>query len=476
MSKFKVGLVGCSQHSFPGDKKAQFSRSASELAALSKEYDYDLYVYPESVITEADAEKAVVACEDNLVDFIMLQCTSFSAGFVVPVIAKAKAMGLGLWAIPEGVEDGVVPFNSFCSINMYAGILGHYVNEPKLTAKWFFGNKGDPQFDQRYAITIRALSALKKLYNSKVALVGGVAPGFNDLLFDEQKLLALFPGLKLNRLHEFEELSSLAMSFDSDTVDKAVKELASQAVCINPKAGPVMETNARFQLAYRRFVEDNGYDGLAVSCWPKFQSQFKFSVCSVLAGLNEEGTIASCEGDVVSAVCMLLLKYLSNDATTLMDLVAYDTKDESILLWHCGPSPRQFCNSYNLDLNYSGAPHEFGMSNPTGLGVTRDMVFKPGRATIFRLDAALDRNLIISGNFMDGKKKSVTGSRGWMGNLMLGDEKIGALDMTNTLLSKQFPHHYPVVYGDYTSELMELTAWLGLGLVERVDYREYLQR
>lgn len=404
MVKLKVGLVGCNQDSFPGDKAAQFARSADELTQLSEKYGYDLFVYPEGVITEADAEKAIAACEENHVDLLMLQCTSYSAGAIVPVAAKAKVMALGLWAIPEGVKEGVVPFNSFCGINMYQGILKHYIADPKLTAKWFFGNKGDAQFDRRFEITVRTLSAIKKMQHSKIALIGGIAPGFNDLLFDETKLLSLFPGMKINRLHEFDEISRIAVSFDDELVKKTAQEMRNCATCVSERAELVMETNARFYLAYKQFIEENEYDAVAVSCWPKFQDQFKFSVCSVLAQLNEEGTVAACEGDLVSAVCMLLLKYLSDDATTLMDMTAYDTEDDSILLWHCGPTAKQFCSHYELDLNYSGMKHEFGMSNPSGVGVARDLVISGGKATVFRLDAELDNNLIFTGDFLSREK------------------------------------------------------------------------
>lgn len=62
-----------------------------------------------------------------------------------------------------------------------------------------------------------------------------------------------------------------------------------------------------------------------------------------------------------------------------------------------------------------------------------------------------------------------------MENLKLDGEPISALDLTNTVLSCQFPHHFPVVYGDFTDELMELTAWMKLGLVKKVPYQDYLQ-
>ena len=474
MLKLKVGLIGSSQLSFPGDKEARFKQSAEGLAQLAKAYHFDLYIYPEQVIAEADAERAVRAVEAENVDFLLWQTTSYSAGQLVPALARAWVTGFGLWAIPEGTADGVMPLNSFCSINMYSGILGHYLSRYEKKFKWFFGDVGNPLFDERLRVTVAALSCLKNMKASKVALVGGVAPGFNDLLFDEAKLLKLFDGMKLNRLHEFAELRDRALSYPDGETMALAETMSGCARCVSPKAVPKLETNARFYRAYTDFVKENGYDAVAVSCWPAFQDQFGFSVCAVLGQLNEEGTVAACEGDLISAVCMLALRYLSRDAVTLMDLVNFDESDESVLLWHCGPTAKQFCSCYDLDLNYSGGPHEFGMKDPSGIGVTRDMVFKPGAATVMRLDAGLDRILTLTGNFIGRDKPSHKGSRGWLENLRLNATPVKTRDLVNTLIAGRFPHHYPVALGDFEKEVLELRAWLGLGCVEEIPYTDWL--
>ncbi|MDR1669135.1 MAG: hypothetical protein LBR76_04180 [Oscillospiraceae bacterium] len=473
MVTLKIGLVGSSQLSFPGDKAGRFARSAAELADLAKQFRVELYVYPDSVITEEDAETAVRTIEKNRVDFLLWQTTSYSAGQLVPVFAKADVMGLGLWAIPEGTDNGVMPLNSFCSINMYSGIIGHYLGRYAKKFKWFFGDKGHPFFDERLRVTVAALRCIKRLKASRLALIGGVAPGFNDLLFDEAKLLHLFDGMKLNRLHEFAELKKRALSYPSDQIAALAESMSGCARCVHPKAAPLMETNARFYRAYTDFVKENQYDGVAVSCWPAFGEQFEFSVCAVLGQLNEEGTVAACEGDLVSAVCMLMLRYLSESAVTLMDLVNFDETDQSVLLWHCGPTAKQFCQNYDLDLNYSGRPHEFGMADPFGNGVTRDMVFNPGIATVARLDASLDKMLMLSGSFLDREKPSHKGSRGWMDTLRMNGRPVVVRDLINTVIASRFPHHYPVVYGSYEKEIMEICAWLGLGQVEEIPYEDY---
>lgn len=494
MVRFKVALVGASQLSFPGDKVTAYGKSAEGMKKLAKEWDFDLFIYEKQVITEADA----LACRDVLeaekVDFIMLQCTSFAAGLVVSTLARTKGARLGLWAIPEMRGSGVVSYNSLCGINMYSAIVAHYLKEYNIATKWYFGDVENKQFLRRFQITVRALRAIKRMQHSNVALVGGIAPGFNDLYDDERKLLKLFDGIRINRLHEYGEIKNIAHSLPQDAVDAKVAQLKAEAHAINSAVDrqinevdpakevrkmSLLEVNARYSLAYDRFIRKYGYDAVAVSCWPKFQDDYLFSVCSVVGEINDKGTVCGCEGDLTSTISMLLLSYIADDITMLMDLSAYDTNDDSIMLWHCGPAAKRFCENkgYSYSLNYSGKDHEGrDLDHAVGTGVVRDMVFDEGKVTIARLTGESDRMFLASGTMQDGSKASYCGSRGWLGKLQLNRRDISAEDFFNTIMVHGFQHHFPVVKGDYTEEVMEVMAWLGLAPVEAVPYENYLQR
>ena len=196
---------------------------------LADKWDFDLFVYGQDVIVADDARTAVTVLEDEKVDFVLVQTTSFSAGFLAPIFAKTRNARLGLWAIPEGAKDGAVPFNSFCGINMYSAIIGHYLNQEKVPLKWFFGNADDPAFLERFRITVCALKAIKKMGQSSVALIGGIAPGFDDLYDDERNLIRLFDGLRINRLHEYDEIKKLAESMDPEQVRQRMAQEIAQS-------------------------------------------------------------------------------------------------------------------------------------------------------------------------------------------------------------------------------------------------------
>ena len=494
MVRFKVGLVGTSQLSFPGDKATAFARSREGMEALSEQWDFDLFVYEKNVITEADALEARDVLEAERVDFVMLQCTSFAAGLVVSTLARTKGARLGLWAIPEMRSSGIVSYNSLCGIHMYSSIVAHYLKDYNLPTKWYYGEVDDPQFLRRFRITVVALRAIKRMQHSNVGLVGGIAPGFNDLYDDERKLLRLFDGLRINRLHEYGELKELAENLPQDRVDAKVASLKGEARAkdeaidkqlnsVDPSCKQtrmsLLEVNARYALAYEDFLAKYKYDAVAISCWPKFQDDYLYSVCTVVGEINDKGVVCGCEGDLTSTISMLLLSYIADDITMLMDMSAIDTNDDSVMMWHCGPAAKRFCENkgYTYSLNYSGKDHGGrDLDHAVGTGVVRDMVFDEGKVTVARLTGEADRLLVVSGVMQDGSKESYCGSRGWMGKLELNRKPITALDFFNTVMVRGFQHHFPIVKGDCTEELMEVMAWLGLKPVEAVPYENYLQR
>ena len=487
--RIKVGLVGTSQLSFPGPKEKVYAEIVEQMKKNAEEMGFDLFVWEKQVIVEADAKEAVAKMEAEKIDFLMVLNVSYSAGFLVPYFYRIKNAAVGIWSIPEPTE-GPVMFNSFCSNNMYQGINDKYLRDYKIKAKWFYGMADDKRFKKRLSVTVKALQAIKKLKNSRVALIGGFAPGFYDLYFDERSVYSKLDGIYINRLHEYDEIIKRAEKITDNDMkaqmaefDKVPNADMSPFADVLKKSGLKMANNSfalrpfsvKMYLAYKQFVEEYGYDAIAISCWPKFQDDYKYSVCSTIGMLNDDKIVAACEGDLMSAISMVALQEMSGDSTTLMDFSAFDEKDDSILLWHCGPSSKRFCekNGYKISHNFSGMAHDEGLV--CGTGIVRDMEFDPGKASVFRFSGDMESYINVTGDFIGNTKVSNCGSRGWFKNLKLNGKEIGALDFTNTILSGGFEHHYPVAWGDLGDEIAEMNKWLGIKPVKKIPYENYLQ-
>lgn len=473
--QLKIALISTSQLSFPGKKEERFVKTVTDFATFLGKYDTDLYVYPKTVITEQDARRSLQNINEEKPDLLLIQCTSFSAGFLAQVYGQA-GFPLGFWAIPEGQPGGIMQLNSFCSVNMYCGIVRAYYPDKRIPVKWFFGEVEDDLFAPRMDITLKALKTIKAMSSANVALIGGIAPGFNDLYFDERKLLARFPGMRFNRLHEFSEIADRARSYkdadlakEADQYEKKAKR-GVQACSVSHRMD-----NIRFLKAYHDFLDEYHYDALAISCWPKFMDQFDYSICSVIATLNDEGIPAACEGDVLSAVSMLMLSRITDQPTMLMDLSAFDETDDSVLMWHCGPAASHYCNAqgYALSGNYSGKAH-IPNQPPICCGVARDMIFKAQDVTIGHIAGECDQLLIAGGAFSDKDKPSYFGSRGWLENLTIGEKRVMAREFIATILDQGLSHHFPIVSGQVSKVLFEIASRLDMKVIRPNEYKEYL--
>lgn len=464
MLKIKVGLVSSKDASFIGDSKERFGRSVEELKRKSKELGFNLHVVNTPVFNEAEAKQAVNECEHQNVDFLLLQITACSAGTLIPIFARITNARLGIWAIPEEATEGPSPFNSFVGLTFYAGIIGHYIKERDIPFKWFYGNADEEMFQARLSVTVKALTALKNLCDSKIALIGGVSNGFGDLYFDERSIKKTFPGIKISQYNEYREIRDKALSYKTDQVAKAAEDFVREAQGISETCKPYVDSNVRIYMAYKEYIEEYGCDALALNCIYKLQEDFKTNLCAVIAKLNDNGTVVACEGDLMGAISMLLLKYLTGNETTLMDFPQFDEKDNSILMWHCGSTAKCFacdeCFTYRT--SYSGMP------------IVRDLSFKPGHVTMARIAGEADRVFIADGKVIKNKN-SFVGSHGWVGDLRLNREKISAIDFVNTVLVSKFHHHYPVVLSNTTKEICEIASWLSLKLVKKVPYQDYFQ-
>ena len=472
--RIKIGMVGTSQLSFPGPKEKVYALITKQMEKNAQDMSFDLVSYPKQVITEADAREAVAFMEAEKIDLLLVLNVSYSAGFLVPIFYRIKNAKVGIWSIPE-VQQGPVMFNSFCSNNMYQGINDKYLRDYGIKAKWFFGYADDPRFLRRLEVTVKALSAIKKLKSSRVALIGGFAPGFYDLYFDERSVFSKLDGIYINRLHEYDEIIKMAEKVTDNDIKAYREELVRDNIRMTPRAAGLSDFALKMYVAYRRFVDENQYDAIAISCWPKFQDDYKYSVCSTIGMLNDDKTVAACEGDLMSAISMIALQEMSNESTILMDFSAFDEADDSVLMWHCGPASKKFCRTtgYSLGENYSGMAHP--ADSIFGTGVVRDMEFDPGKASVFRFSGDMESYINLTGTFVGNTKASNCGSRGWLGDLRLNGKPISALNFTNTILSGGFEHHYPIAWGDLSDEIAEMNKWLGIKPIKEIPYENYLQ-
>jgi L-fucose isomerase-like protein len=471
MERLSVGLVGAYFPNFAAEQHGVYPRAVAALKKLAAAWGFDLVAVEPGVQTVEQAEMAQRQLEDASVDFVLVQASSFALGDVLLPLAQMDAP-LGLWAVPEPSLEGEIPLNSFTGLNLFASIVRVNLRERRFPFKWFYGTPDDRRFQRRLRLTVQALTTLKRLRQARVALIGDVAPTFYNLTYDAEGIEARL-GVRVEQ-RALDELFKRVEGYQASQVSALVAEMTARAAEVAVSEG-WMKRTGRIALALRDLAVEGEYSALALRCWPEFQSEMGgIGPCAAVSWLNDTGLPTSCEGDVLSAVSMLALYFLSGEATTLMDLVAVLEEEGLIQLWHCGPTPAGLADQAGQRLTYHPTLDRASPPDKPRSGTSSDLVLAPGPATIVRFTPTADRVFLMSADVVEGPTRGYEGSRGWLRNLRINGEPSDVSDLIETVAYHGLPHHYPLALGDWGDALRELAAWAGIGLVERIPYRDSL--
>lgn len=470
--RLRIGYVGVAFPSYFGSELNQYGRAVDGLRSLADQLDFDLIVFGEPVADIEQAERAANELRDQDVDFLMIQLATVASGELLLPLAAA-APRVGIWGTPDPHQEGEIKLHSLVSVNHYTSILTRYLRDDAPPHKWFFGHVDEDEFVSRFTVTARSLRAMKRMSEARIGWIGGNSPGFYNMNFEETGIRSRF-GTRVVP-HEFAELAALTDSADSREAENVVAELTAAATRVRAGADG-MERGARLYLALKEIASVNDYSALAVQCWPRFQEVLGIAPCMAYGWLgSEDGFAVSCEGDVPGALSMLLLNELSDDSgsSTLLDMTALDPVTESMLMWHCGVSPRHFANSDGI--TWIDHP-TLGRKSPNVFGVAGDQVFAPQQTTITYVGDSASDILVVRARIKEHPAKGFVGTRGWFGDFELNGEPIELADLVNTLMVRGREHHYAVGQGDWSDELLEVAAWLDMRTVDRVGAARYLQR
>ena len=467
MYKAKIGVIGLKQHNFLGDKEANYRNALDKLKGIADRRGFDVWHYNELIVTEWDAQTAIKAAQAENLDFVILCFASFASGLPAKNFADAFPF-LGLWAPEEPEKEGILKHNSLCGVHMYTSMYKNYNKLQNIKSKWFFGTGSD--FEERLTVTVQAISTINRLKTSRVGLIGGIADGFNDLYFDERNIKKVL-GVNAVRNIEYSEMLDIARSYTQDDIKETVQLLTSGYREITPRVMEWIEQNARVFMAYKKLVEDYKLDAAGISCWAKLQKTLNLIACSTIAQLNEYVVPAACEGDLPGAVSMLALKYITGQVTTLLDFVEFDEKDESVQLWHCGPTAKCMADKNGACLDCFYEVQEGVVERRSAM---HSLIIAPGSATVMRFTGDLE-SMFISGGEIIPEKDGYFGSKGWMNKLTVGDVAVNAKDYTETVLTAGIEHHFALTAGAYTNTLMEMAYWLGMDVIKPINYKPYAQ-
>ncbi len=469
---FRIGYVGVHIATYYAVEHRQFSRAIAGLSDLARELDFELVAREGGVMDATEAGEVAREVADQHLDLLLIQTAACCMADALLPFADT-GIPLGIWATPEPSNDGDMQLNSFVAASIFTSTLRRYYRDPR-PFKWFYGHVEEATFRRRLQVTVGALKGRQALAASRVAWIGGLAPGFENLRFDQRDIHHRLGGARVFP-RELRGLVDVAREVSDADAQRVAREMKDAARAVNVP-DEYVERNARLYLALKAMCDADGANAVALQDWPDMQDVYEVSPLLALCWLAERDGIPSAhEGDVLGALTMRMLGGIAGRPTTIMDIAVVDTDREVGLLWHCGGSPHSLADA-------NGVTYEFhstlGRKQPRGpWGAVVNQTLAPGDCTIAYLSDDVGALWNIRAEvFADPERSGFDGDRGWIRGFRHDGSDVPAADLLETLMTTGQEHHHGFVHGDFTEEVAELGAWLRLRDVAPVRYRDAMRR
>ena len=442
--KTRVGLAGVSMPSFWAFGQEEYRQRAGRLKEVCKGLGAGLITLQETFQTAEGAEQAARAL-NQLAGLAVLDVATFPEGKAAGAFLDALKIPLILWSRGESVHGTHIGHNSFCGANFLAAnfaLKGRRVRH-------LYGDCRTRQFRARLATAVRLVGAAAAAAGARIGLFGeGIVPKFFDIDVApaDRKALADRWGIEFVPVPTGNLLAQAA-SYAEAALDKDTRDFAGRFRSIEVPAQAV-RSQARLLRAIRDISRREHFASIAVRCWPELQAEASIWPCASLSALNDLGIPAACEGDPGGALDMLLASKLAEGPSTLLDIVDWDEKADTLAIWHCGPTAVSWADRRGARL----IPHNVDGASPKG-GPARgapgvvDMQFATGPVTIFRTLGAVDDEFVVQGRLVKADARRICGSYGAVAKSNVYSRSVPVALVRDEILNRALPHHYTAVRG-----------------------------
>ncbi|ACK41789.1 MULTISPECIES: L-fucose isomerase-like protein [Dictyoglomus] len=430
----KLGFLGVTQKTFKSQKEDIYNRSIDVLLKLSQKLSFEL-IYSPSLIEDPFILQKILEEWQDKIDFLLFQTTTFAGGFLGEILAKSD-LPVIFWAIPELEIKGNLKWNSLCSLNFFASLIKKF--NPKKKFDWIYTF---PEEENKELIEIlKVLKILKNLKSLKIIHLVGTAPGFFNLEVSYELLKSKF-GIEIKNYPSLDIIVEIIKSLDKNELEKTKEEI--KKIINIPIEEKWLDEGLKIAIALEELAKKENAKAIASRCWPDFRETLSIFPCFSFAIVSEKIPV-SCEGDILSALGMYILKEISEKPTSVLDLVYYDNK--SIILWHCGNT--------SLSLTKPPISLDYQFNHP-GMGSTIDSKFKEGEVTLFSFNQDLKNALIFSGKISYPFESKFKGSFAYITDL-----PIKPRELFDTIVKEGFPHHLVLSYGNFVALIKKVLYWL----------------
>lgn len=469
-SRLTVGLIKVSLPSYFPDRHKVWSRCEASLSALCEKESADLFVVPDIPMDASGTLKALDACKQAGVDFVLVLHGGFSMGDVARTVAAAPVRA-GFWSIPEPIRTGDIQLNNFVSLNMSMSIARQVRTLTDNPVQWYHGAPESEALKSRLGNTLKALSALNDLRNARIGVIGGLAMTFYNMEVSSNALRSRL-GVEVSHL-DMHEMTNRMQAIEESRATTEMKAMAS-AARVDGVSDAQMQLTARAALAMRDIARDNDFSALAVSDWPALQDNPGMHPGAAFTWLEEmDGLPIASEGDVLGAITQLVAKSLTGKVGYLLDMTEPDLDAGELLMWHGGGGPLYLAD----DAGASWINHPMiGRGTEEGpiYGAISDLYFKEGPVDVFRIARDASALFHMQSSVTKREPSGFTGCRGWLKDFSIDSETMSLEDIVNTVMGHGLEHHFILVPTDVSAPLIEMASWAGMEILGGRSAKGYL--
>jgi len=400
------------------------------------------------VETREDALKVGRMFADKQVDGIVVAAVNF--GDEQGVALTLKAAGLNVPILIFGCQEEEVLTRSTERRDSFCGLLS--IGEALRQLDLAYSVPEVPicyPSDESFARTLERFLAVCRVVvgvrKARYGQVGARPDAFWTCRYSEKALQKLGPTVVSLDLSEV--IGGVQRMKTDAAVRRILKDMKTTIDC-SAVGDPVLEKIAKFEVFLKRFIADQGLDGLAVQCWSSIQENLGICSCTTMGRLGDRGTPCACEADVLGTLSMHALQLASDSPACLADWNNLHNEDPELAnCWHCGVFPHSWAQTPPKMACHEIIADNTGREN--AMGVT-EFVMADGPVTLCRAtqDAGGNHMAAIIQGAAEANVAETFGAYGWI-------RLPGLQSFYRTVLLRNFPHHVGMTRGHVGNVLWE---------------------
>lgn len=393
------------------------------------------------VFTETQAVSAVrrMFYEEDCCGLLVILATWVECNVVMSALKELRGSPCMLWGFPSEQVNGVIEgTGSYVSATMFAGV----VRRLGLPCPLLFSSWKDPETRHKIDAFSRAAAALDALFYSKIGLFGYTSMSIYTGTFDHV-LLRYRIGPEVEQMDTYSLIRAAEAATPAE-IDAAVARLRQFACLHSEVKNETLHKTMGLYVALREFCQEHNWQAVNVKCQYELSKEYRLVPCVALSLLAEDGITASCEGDMLCTVSMLLLQALSQQTVWYGDSL---THSGNVLQFSpCGFLPFTMANGIANVQNF--------MEHPGFAGIQVSGVLRPEKVTYLRLVEDIGTYHLIYGT---GQGLQTLPRGGCMPALNVKLD--GSMD---TLLQSYAGQHFAIAYGDLSQEIELFAQLMGI--------------